>query len=174
MRSLKSSAALLQGLFGFDGTRNMREFAALAAELETDRASPWYALAKTALGAAQSLYREFDEAAVSLREALQGDLSLALVRKWACSIAALVATERDRLDQAQELAYVARETAAPCDPAVASCSILVNTASGAVAMQQGRLEDACTDSRRPSAITAAGSGSFRGPWLMPCFGLQRY
>ena len=50
MRSLKSSVALLRGVFGFEGYRVMREGAATAAELESDPASPWYALARAALG----------------------------------------------------------------------------------------------------------------------------
>jgi LuxR family transcriptional regulator, maltose regulon positive regulatory protein len=40
MRSLEFSAALLDGLFGFNGIRAMRELAARAAELESDPASP--------------------------------------------------------------------------------------------------------------------------------------
>jgi LuxR family maltose regulon positive regulatory protein len=145
MRSLQSSAALLRGLFGFGGIRNMRESATIAADLEADPASPWYVLARTALGAAQYLSSEFDAAAVSLSEALQGDLSMALVRKVAYSVTALVATERGRLVQAQELAHAAREIAADGDLGVAPCSILVYTATGAVAVQQGQLEDARAD-----------------------------
>jgi hypothetical protein len=41
MQSLKSSAALLRGAFGFEGLRVMRESAAMAADLESDPASPW-------------------------------------------------------------------------------------------------------------------------------------
>jgi LuxR family maltose regulon positive regulatory protein len=145
MRSLQSCAALLRGLFGFGGIRNMRESATIAADLEADPASPWYVLARTALGAAQYLSSEFDAAAVSLSEALQGDLSMALVRKVAYSVTALVATERGRLVQAQELAHAAREIAADGDLGVAPCSILVYTATGAVAVQQGQLEDARAD-----------------------------
>lgn len=50
MRSLASSAALLQAVYGFDGLESMSAAAELAAELEHDPSSPWYALARTALG----------------------------------------------------------------------------------------------------------------------------
>ena len=58
MPSLEFSAALLGGLFGFDGIRAMRESAARAVELEPDPMSPWYALARTALGFSQYLSGE--------------------------------------------------------------------------------------------------------------------
>src|SRR5208282_1568724 len=50
MRSFKSSAALLRGVYGFDGLRVMRDSACLAVELETDSRSPWHGLAKAAYG----------------------------------------------------------------------------------------------------------------------------
>src|SRR5262249_26640754 len=46
MRSLGSSAALLRASFGFDGLPVMRESAVAATRLETDPASPYYALAR--------------------------------------------------------------------------------------------------------------------------------
>ena len=90
----------------------MRESAAAAAESDTDPASPWYALARTALGAALYLSGEFDAAFAQLSDAMQGDASLAVVRLLACSVMALVAIERGRLGQAQELVAAARAIAA--------------------------------------------------------------
>ena len=49
MRSLESSAALLRASFGFDGLPVMRESAAAATRIETDPASPYYALARSTL-----------------------------------------------------------------------------------------------------------------------------
>ena len=64
MRSLSSSAALLRGICGFDGLRVMRESAAAAAELESDPASPWYAMARSGLGF--SLYLSGEPQAAAL------------------------------------------------------------------------------------------------------------
>ena len=115
MPSLGFSAALLRGAFGFDGIRAMRESAAAAAELDTDPASPWYALARTALGSALYLSGEFDAAFAQLSDAVRGDASIAMVRLLACSVMALVAVERGRLGQAQELVAAAREIAGDGD-----------------------------------------------------------
>ena len=50
MVSLEASAALLRGVYGFEGLPVMCESARRAAGLETDPASPWYALARAAHG----------------------------------------------------------------------------------------------------------------------------
>jgi len=55
-------------VFGHDGIRDMRESATLSAALEAEPASPWYALARTALGASLYLSGESDAAVVPLRE----------------------------------------------------------------------------------------------------------
>ena len=142
MRSLGFSAALLRGVYGFDGIRAMRESAAAAAELDTDPASPWYALARTALGSALYLSGEFDPAFAQLSDALQGDASIAVVRLLACSVMALVAIERGRLGQAQELVAAAREIAGNGDLGDGPHGAIAYTAAGAVAAMQGHLKQA--------------------------------
>ena len=142
MPSLGFSAALLRGVFGFDGIRAMRESAAAAAEWDTDPASPWYALARTALGSALYLSGDFDAAFAQLSDAIQGDASIAVVRLLACSVMALVAVERGRLGQARELVAAAREIAGDGDIGDASPSAIVYTAAGAVAAMQGHLKQA--------------------------------
>jgi LuxR family transcriptional regulator, maltose regulon positive regulatory protein len=142
MPSLEFSAALLRGVFGFDGIRAMRESAATAAELDTDPASPWYALARTALGAALYLSGEFDAAFAQLSDALQGDASIIVVRLLACSVAALVAVERGRVGRAQELVTAACDIAGEDDPGDAPRSAIAYTAAGAVAATQGHLKEA--------------------------------
>jgi LuxR family maltose regulon positive regulatory protein len=142
MPSLEFSAALLRGIFGLDGISAMRESAATATELDTNPSSPWYALARTALGAALYLSGEFDAAFAQLSDAIQGDASLAAGRLLACSVMALVAVERGRLGQAQELVAAARQIAGDGDLGDAPRSAIVYTASGAVAAMQGRLQEA--------------------------------
>ena len=142
MPSLEFSAALLRGVFGFDGIRVMRESAAAAAELDTDPASPWYALARTALGAALYLSGEFDAAFTQLSDAIQGDASIAAARLLACSVMALVAVERGRIGQAQEFVVAAREIAGDGDFSDAPSRAIAYTAAGAAAAMQGQLKDA--------------------------------
>ena len=142
MPALGFSAALLRGVFGFDGIRAMRESAAVAAELDTDPASPWYALARTALGSALYLSGEFDAAFAQLSDAIQGDASIAVVRLLACSVMALVAVERGRQGQAQELVAAAREIAGDGYLSDVPQSAIVYTAAGAVAAMQGHPKQA--------------------------------
>jgi ATP/maltotriose-dependent transcriptional regulator MalT len=143
MRSLESSAALLRGVFGPDGIRDMRESATRSAGLEADPASPWYALARTALGAALYLSGEFDAAAVPLRDAvLYSDASGLLTRMLACSVSAVVATERGQFDLAQELARTARELVLSNDLGEDPNCAPVYTACGAVSVMRGHLAQA--------------------------------
>jgi LuxR family maltose regulon positive regulatory protein len=143
VRSLKSSAALLRGVFGYDGIRDMRESAMLSADLETDPASPGYALARIALGSALYLSGEFDMAVVPLRDAvLHSSASSTLIRMSACSVSAVVATERGQFDHAQELARTAREIVMSNDLSQSPQSAPAYTAWGAVSVMRGRLEEA--------------------------------
>jgi LuxR family maltose regulon positive regulatory protein len=143
MRSLRSSAALLRGVFGHDGIRDMRESATLSAGLEADPASPWYALARTALGASLYLSGEFDAAVVPLRDAvLHSDASSALTRMLACSVSAVVAADRGQLDHAQELARTAHEIVVVNDLSRSPVVAPAYTACGAVSVMRGRLVQA--------------------------------
>jgi LuxR family maltose regulon positive regulatory protein len=158
VQSLKSSAALLRGVFGFDGIRDMRESAAVSADLETDPASPGYALARTALGAALYLSGEFDTAAVPLLDAVQhSNASSTLIRLSACSVSAVVATERGQLDYAQELARTAREIVVSNDLSQSPQAAPAYTAWGAVSVMRGRLVEARDEFEHALRI--------RRPWL---------
>ena len=158
VQSLKSSAALLRAVFGFDGIRDMRESAMLSADLETDPALPGYALARTALGAALYLSGEFDTAVVPLRDAvLHSNASSTLIRLSACSVSAVVATERGQLDHAQELARTAREIVISNDLSQSPQGAPAYTAWGAVSVMRGRLEEARDEFEHALRI--------RRPWL---------
>jgi LuxR family maltose regulon positive regulatory protein len=142
MRSLKSSAALLRGVFGFEGLRVMRESAATATELETDQASPWYALAWVGLGF--SLYLSGDPlaAAEPLERAVQSEASIPLVRMDALAALSLVAVELGRLSKADELAKAAYALAGRGDLSTAPQSALAYTAAGTVYAARGQLDKA--------------------------------
>ena len=163
MPSLAFSAALLRGVFGFDGIRAMRESAAAAAEWDTDPASPWYVLARTALGASLYLSGEFDAAFAQLSDAMQGNASFAVVRLLACSVMALVAVERGRLGQARELVAAARAIAGDGDLSDAPRTAIAYTASGAVDAMQGHLVQACGYFEH--ALRAGRRCSGISPWV---------
>ncbi len=147
MRSLEFSAALLGGLFGFDGIRTMRESAARAVELEPDPMSPWYALAQTALGFSLFLSGQ-PGAQQALRKAVESEASVPLVRIWALSAASLVAAEEGRLAQAKELASAARHIADDGDLSHAPQNSLAHAATGVVHALEGRRAEARTEFRR--------------------------
>ena len=106
MRSLRSSAALLQATFGFDGIRVMRESARTAVELEDDPASPWHTLALTVYGFSQYLSGQPGPGEV-LRRAVLSGVTDPVVRLTATSVAALIATDEGRMAQAKSLAETA-------------------------------------------------------------------
>jgi LuxR family transcriptional regulator, maltose regulon positive regulatory protein len=142
IRSLKSSAALLRGVYGFDGLPVMRESAATAAEFENDPASPWYALARGALGFSLYLSGAATAAAGPLEEAVRSEPSPPLIRMFALSLLSLVSTELGMLSKAQDLADAARDLARRGDLTNSPQSCLPHTAAGAVYARQGRLDEA--------------------------------
>jgi LuxR family maltose regulon positive regulatory protein len=161
MPSLEFSAALLGGLFGFDGIRAMRESAARAAELERDPTSPWYAPAQTALGFSQYLCGE-PGAAEPLSKAVMSEASVPLVRLVALFAASLVATEEGRLTQAKELASAARHVADDGDLSRSPQNSLAHTASGAVHALEGRPAEARSEFDR--ALRSRRSWPGLSPW----------
>jgi LuxR family maltose regulon positive regulatory protein len=142
IRSLKSSAALLQGCFGFDGIHAMRDSAAAAAELESDPRSPWYALARVGLGAALYLSGEPDAAGAPLVEALASSASIPAARVAALSMLALVRTEQGRVTQAQELVRTAGRLVEDGCLGETQQGSVARTAAGAVLAEQGRAWEA--------------------------------
>jgi LuxR family transcriptional regulator, maltose regulon positive regulatory protein len=142
IQSLRSSAALLRAVFGFDGLRVMRESAVAAANAEHDRASPSYALARAALGFGLYLSGEPEAAASPLEEAVRNEPPAPLVRMFVLSLMSLVSVELGRLSKAEEAATAARALAARGDLSNLPHSSLAYTAAGAVYAAQGQLDEA--------------------------------
>ena len=163
MRSLKSSAALLRSAFGFEGLRVMRESAATAADLESDPTSPWYALARAALGFSLYLSGESRAATGPLEEAVQSEPSIPLIRMDALSALALVSVELGRLAKAQELATAARDLAAGGDLSKAPQGALAHIAAGAVYAARGQLDEARSELEH--AYQSRRSVFGIGPWI---------
>ncbi len=138
MRSLEFSAALLGGVFGFDGIRAMRESAARAVELEPEPMSPWYPLALTGSGFSLYLCGEPGAAAGPLKKALTSPACLPFVKMMAVSAASLVAAEDGGFPPAMELASAARHAAGDNVLRHAPQNSLAHAAIGAVHALEGR------------------------------------
>ena len=165
MQSLKSSVALLRGFFGFGGYRVMREAAGVATELENDPASPWYALARVALGF--SLYLSGDPKAAEepLEKAVSNEAAIPLVRSFGLSVLSLAAVELGKLARAQELADAARglgtDGGAHGEVGKTPPSALAYMATGAVSAARGQLLEA------RSALENAVQFRSRAPGISP-------
>jgi LuxR family maltose regulon positive regulatory protein len=142
IRSLKSSAALLRGSFGFDGIEAMRDSARTAVGLESDPQSPWYALARAALGSALYLSGELDAAAAPLTEALASPASIAAARVASLSVLAVVRVEQGQFAQAQELVRTAGQLVRDSDLGETQQGSVACTAAGALYAEQGRVIEA--------------------------------
>jgi LuxR family maltose regulon positive regulatory protein len=164
MRSLEFSAALLRGVFGFDGIGPMAESAARATVLEPDPESDWWPLAMAASGTALYFSGEFAVARQRLEQALWVPSPLAWVRLLATSMRCLVASEEGSFGQAAELAQAAREIEAgqPCHLASAPQGAFAGLAMGAVYAYEARLEEAQEELIR--ALEARRSRPGLSPW----------
>jgi LuxR family transcriptional regulator, maltose regulon positive regulatory protein len=149
IRSLRSSAALLQGTFGFEGIGRMRAAAAEAVALETDPVSPWHALARISYASALYLSGDFDAAAVQAQHALPPEAP-ALIRVLGFAVLSLIAVDRGELDEAEQWAGTAQDILARADPGLSAAPqvSLAFTAAGEVAARRGRLIDARWDFER--------------------------
>jgi LuxR family transcriptional regulator, maltose regulon positive regulatory protein len=162
IQSLKSSAALLRGSFGFDGIEAMRDAARAATELESDPRSPWYALARTAMGSALYLSGELDAAAAPLTEALASDAPIAAARVAALSLLAVVRAEQGQTAQAQELVRTAGQLVGESDLGDTQQGSVAYTAAGAVYAEQGHPHEAHKEFEHALRIRRRWSGI--SPW----------
>jgi LuxR family maltose regulon positive regulatory protein len=150
IRSLPSSAALLQGTFGFGGIGPMRAAAARATALETDPASPWHALAQAAYATGLYWSGDLDAAAAHARDAWAVAPSRTLVPMLGAAILSLIAVEQGELADAQEWLRRAHQIVSDAGPGLSAApqSSLVFTAAGAVAARRGQLSEARDEFQR--------------------------
>lgn len=164
MRSFEFSAALLQGTFGFDGLRPMREAGQRAIGLETDTASPWHALAHSAFGAALYWSGEFERAAAHAEEGLLSKAAVSIVLMLSSAIMALLAADAGRLTQADEFARAAYDMVT--DPGLGMGSTAQSSfgylAMGAVHATQGKLGAARGELERALQVRQKSMGL--SPW----------
>ncbi len=167
IRSLRSSAALLRGTFGFGGLGPMCEAAARAVTLETDPASPWHALARSSYAAALYWSGELDAAAAQARAASSGMGSSALIRMAGLTILSLIAVDQGQLDEAEEWARTARDIVTAADSGLGGApqSSLAFVAAGAVSAGRGRLAEAREELERALQMRRAHPGISSWPTL---------
>jgi LuxR family maltose regulon positive regulatory protein len=162
MASLESSAALLRGVHGFRGLRDMRRWAETAAELEKDPGSPWYALARTGLGFNLYLCGEPAAAAAVLDDAVVSESAFVMVRMMALSSLGLVAVRQGRLRRAEELVQVASELAARGDLGEIPQAAVACMAAGAFHAARGNLDEAKSELERALRLRHRVPGA--SPW----------
>ncbi|HEY6274944.1 MAG TPA: LuxR C-terminal-related transcriptional regulator [Streptosporangiaceae bacterium] len=142
MRSLRFSAALLQGVYGFDGLRAMRESAATATGLEKDPASPWYALAQAASGFSLYLSGEPEAAQPALEAAVHTEAAYSLTQIVALATLSLIAVGQGRLPTARRLMEAAYRIAQADEFRLTPSASMAHVAAGAVLAAEGRLDQA--------------------------------
>ena len=162
IQSFASSAALLRGVYGFDGLRVMRDSARLAVELETNPRSPWHGLAKAAYGFSLYLCGDLRAAEEQLAETVRSEASVTPLSMLGMSALALIAVRRGDLPRARDLAGAARDLATRCERDDAPQSSLAHTATGAVYAAQGRLEEAMDEFKH--AVPSHGPAPGVSPW----------
>jgi LuxR family transcriptional regulator, maltose regulon positive regulatory protein len=162
MASLQSSAAMLRGVFGFEGLGVMRKWAQRAVELENDPASPWYALARTGLGFNLYLCGEPAAAAAALEEAVVCDAPIRLIRMLALSCLGLVAAGQGRLLRAEELTRAASDLTGQGDLSETPQNAFTHLAAGALNAARGRPGEACGELERALRLRRRVPGI--SPW----------
>jgi len=162
IQSFGSSAALLRGVYGFDGLRVMRDSARMAVTLETNPRSPWHGLAKAAYGFSLYLGGDLQAAEEQLAEAVQSEGSATPLSILGVSALALIAVRRGDLPRARDLAHTARCLATRCELDDAPQSSLAYTATGAVYAAQGRHEEALAEFKH--AVPSHGPTPGMSPW----------
>ena len=118
----------------------MRASAATAVDLERDPESPYYALARAALGYSLYLSGESAAAAGPLEEAVQSKADLPIIAMLAFAAAALVAVDLGPLVQGARLARAACDLADRSDLGKTPQSSVAHVAMGAVHAARGRSE----------------------------------
>ena len=140
IQSMASSAALLRGVYGFDGLGIMRQCADAAVSAEDDPRSPWRTLALAAHGFCLYLSGELEAAVPPLEQAVASDGSATLIGVLAYAALSLASLDLGQPARARELALAARRLAVQDDLAETPQSSLAYTATGAVYAAEGRLE----------------------------------
>jgi LuxR family maltose regulon positive regulatory protein len=103
-RSIGSAVALLTGLTGYDGPDQLLRSGQLAARLEDDPTSPWYASAQFILGHAHYVLGDLEAAIDALRRAAYSASALPMFRQLSLAALSLTTHEQGRSDVSRRAA----------------------------------------------------------------------
>jgi LuxR family transcriptional regulator, maltose regulon positive regulatory protein len=140
--SVESVIAMIRGLFGFGGPRDMLASARRAAELETDGTTPWYAMANTALGHASYVVGDLDTAARVLPKAAHSEAAPSLIRILALAALALTQAELGQYEGSRKSAEAAMEIVEARSLHALPAVSMAFTALGQSQAASGRLAEA--------------------------------
>jgi LuxR family transcriptional regulator, maltose regulon positive regulatory protein len=141
-RSAGSAVAMIRGLFGYEGPDRMLAEARRAVELETDGTTPWYGVARAALGHACYVIGDLRLARANLADAAYATASPATVRVLALGLMSMCAGELGDLSSSATLAEMAMALVVEHSMESVPQSIFAFTALGAVQAAAGRLTEA--------------------------------
>ena len=110
-RSPRSALVLVRGLFGFDGPDRMLADSREAVDLETNSATPWYAVARASLGYAAFVIGDRPLASAQLAEAARASAAPTTIRLLALSTLALCEAEHGNTARSASLADQAMQIA---------------------------------------------------------------
>jgi len=158
MRSIESSVALLQGWCGFDGLEPMSESAERAAKLEDDPSSPWYALARTALGYSRYLSGDPAGGEKPLLEAVASEALTPAMRLLSLSTLSLTLSELGQPIRAQRDSDLAISLMTSGHLGQTPSAPLAHAAAGAVHAGLGRLHEARNELERALRVRRRVSG----------------
>lgn len=159
--SLKSAAALLRGMFLIDDLPQRLAESRIAAELEDDIASPWYAMARFSLGVNLYLIGRHHEAITVLEQAVRNRASTSLFEIMALAVQSLACTALGRHDQAATLAAAGRDLVRKHHLAGSAQASIAFTAHAAALTRQGHLAEARRELDHAAGLRARVPGLSR-------------
>lgn len=161
-RSVDSAIAMIQALFGYGGPIEMMRGAERAVELETDRHSPFYALANVTLGHAAYVRGDLEGALTPLANAWRSDQAPVVVRVLAFATESLVQDERGELGRARECADLATALLETNGLRAIPQASMAFTAMGRALAVAGAVDQAMATLAHGLALRR--STSAHGPW----------
>ncbi|WP_426244827.1 LuxR C-terminal-related transcriptional regulator [Nocardioides sp. LHG3406-4] len=163
-RSVESAMAMIHGLFGYGGPVEMMRGAERAVALETDRHSPFYALAHVTLGHAAYVAGDLERALAPLANARRSDRAPAIIQALALATESLVEDERRNIGRARECAEAAMEILESHGLRAVPQASLAFTALGQAHAAAGSVDQALVTLEQGLALRRETSA--HGPWGM--------
>ena len=156
-RSVESAASMIRGLFGYDGPTAMLAASHRAVELETDGHSPFYAIARTALGEAFFVHGDLDRAVTVLEAAAHSDSAPHVVKVLSLSLESLAEAERGNLARSRACAELAMAIVDGRGMRVMPQAVLAFAALGQAQAAAGKLDEALATLELGSAVRRQSS-----------------